>query len=279
VVADFGDPDSLAAAARGADTVFAAGTAHAAGTDAGVPHLLYVSVAAAEQPTAVSVFESKRAVEEHLRAAGPQHTVVAPVYFMDNLWNPWNPPALAAGTLPCPVPPDRMLQQVSIVDVIAFGALVEPGRFLNQRVEIAADEPSARQSANAVSRVLGRTVQAVAASLDPSPKRGIDGDAQPPRGPGGTPFIGDYIGIDSTDALVAVAFTGDGPVSQDVYTAALRPLRSNGCEEGRATRPSSHPFSSRCRSRCAARWPAPVAGSRRDRLRLRSRSRGSGSRP
>jgi hypothetical protein len=52
---------------------------------------------------------------------------------------------------------------------------------------------------------------------------GIDGDAQPPRGPGGTPFIGDYIGIDSTDAFVAVAWTGNGPVSQDVYAAALRP--------------------------------------------------------
>jgi hypothetical protein len=40
---------------------------------------------------------------------------------------------------------------------------------------------------------------------------------------GGIPFIGDYIGIDSTDALVAVAWTGNGPISQDVYAAALRP--------------------------------------------------------
>jgi hypothetical protein len=52
---------------------------------------------------------------------------------------------------------------------------------------------------------------------------GIDGDAQPPRGPGHTPFIGDYIGIDSTDALVVVSWTGNGPASQDVYAAALRP--------------------------------------------------------
>jgi hypothetical protein len=43
---------------------------------------------------------------------------------MDNLWNPWNRPALAAGTLPGPVPPDRMLQQVSIADVVAFYDLV-----------------------------------------------------------------------------------------------------------------------------------------------------------
>jgi hypothetical protein len=52
---------------------------------------------------------------------------------------------------------------------------------------------------------------------------GIDGDAQPPRGPTGTPFMGDYIGVDSTNALVAVAWTGNGPVSQDVYGATVRP--------------------------------------------------------
>jgi len=52
---------------------------------------------------------------------------------------------------------------------------------------------------------------------------GIDGDAQPPRGPGHSPFMGDYIGIDSTDTLVAVSWTGNGPVSQDVYSATLSP--------------------------------------------------------
>lgn len=52
---------------------------------------------------------------------------------------------------------------------------------------------------------------------------GIDGDAQPPRGPGGTPFWGDYIGIDSTAKLVALAWTCNGPQSQDVCAATLKP--------------------------------------------------------
>ena len=51
----------------------------------------------------------------------------------------------------------------------------------------------------------------------------IDGDAQPPRGPDGTPFMGDYLGIDSLGNLVAVSWTGIGPVSQDVYAATLKP--------------------------------------------------------
>ena len=52
---------------------------------------------------------------------------------------------------------------------------------------------------------------------------GIDGDAQPPRGPAGTPFMGDYLGIDSFAGLVAIAWTGNGPISQDVYAATLTP--------------------------------------------------------
>jgi len=52
---------------------------------------------------------------------------------------------------------------------------------------------------------------------------GIDGDSQPPRGPGGAPFMGDYIGIDSTAGLVALAWTGNGPLSQDAWAATLKP--------------------------------------------------------
>lgn len=52
---------------------------------------------------------------------------------------------------------------------------------------------------------------------------GIDGDAQPPRGAGHAPFMGDYLGIDATDKLVAIAWTGNGPLSQDVFSATLRP--------------------------------------------------------
>jgi hypothetical protein len=54
-------------------------------------------------------------------------------------------------------------------------------------------------------------------------QRGIDGDSQPARGPGGTPFMGDYIGIDSNAGLVALAWTGNGPLSQDAWAATVKP--------------------------------------------------------
>jgi hypothetical protein len=52
---------------------------------------------------------------------------------------------------------------------------------------------------------------------------GIDGDAQPPRGAGHSSFMGDYLGVDATDKLVAIAWTGNGPLSQDVFSATLKP--------------------------------------------------------
>jgi len=52
---------------------------------------------------------------------------------------------------------------------------------------------------------------------------GIDGDAQPPRGPGGSPFMGDYLGVDSVPGVVAVSWTGVGPVSQDAFAATIKP--------------------------------------------------------
>jgi uncharacterized protein YbjT (DUF2867 family) len=178
VRADFDTVESLTSAARSADVVFAAGTAHLAGPQgdirhgknianaahaAGVGHLVYVSVAGAEQPTGVPVFDSKRMVEEHIRRIGVPFTIIAPVYYMENLWNPWNRPALAAGKLPSAVPTTRRTQQICLADVVAFTTLVmeQPDRFLGARVEIAADEPTAEECARTVSQILGRTVEAV----------------------------------------------------------------------------------------------------------------------
>src|SRR5262245_46065638 len=93
---DFDDPDSLARGARGADVLVAGGTAHRSGPGgelragrnladaalaAGVRHLIYISGAGADQDSGIPVFESKLAVEAHIRSLGLPATIVAPVYF------------------------------------------------------------------------------------------------------------------------------------------------------------------------------------------------------
>lgn len=172
---DFDDAATIMHAARRADAMVAAGTAHAAGpaadvrhgraivdaaAAAGIGHLVYITVAGAEHPTGVPIIDSKHEVEGYLRSVGVPHTIVAPAYFMDNVWNPWNTAALAAGMLPTPVSRGRPLQQIPIGDVLEFTAHVletdHGGRA--ERIEIASDELSAVQAADTVSRLAGRPV-------------------------------------------------------------------------------------------------------------------------
>ena len=117
VVADFDVPETIVAATRAAGAVVAAGTAHRVGPDgerrhglaladalseARTDHLVYVSGAGADRPTGVPVFESKRAVEQRIAEVGLTATILAPVYFMENAFNPWNLPGLARGRFPLP---------------------------------------------------------------------------------------------------------------------------------------------------------------------------------
>jgi uncharacterized protein YbjT (DUF2867 family) len=171
--ADLDDPDSLSAAALGVDTIFAAGSPHQAGphgetrhginvahaaAEAGVGHLVFSSGAGADQRTGVPVLDSKHAVEQRIRDLGLPHTILAPVYFMQNAFNPWNLGALQGGTFPLALPPDRPLQQLAIEDLASIAATVveHPAGFVDQRIELAGDEISGERAAAVLSRVTGR---------------------------------------------------------------------------------------------------------------------------
>jgi uncharacterized protein YbjT (DUF2867 family) len=183
VYGDFDDPQSIRLAAAGADAVFATGTAHRAGPageerhglnlagaalDAGVGHLVYSSGDGAAPDSRLPLFRAKFAVEERIRSTPIPHTILAPVYFMENLFNPWNLAALRSGTFPSPIPVDLPLQEVAIADVAAFAVTVieRPERFVGQRVALASDELTASQAAAHLSRVSGRHVQAQQLAAD-----------------------------------------------------------------------------------------------------------------
>jgi len=173
-VADFTDRDGLAAAMRGAaaaftlTTPFASGPAAeiqqgraiiAAATAAGLPHLVFSSVAAATAGTGVPHFESKAVIERELTASGLSHTVVAPTYFYDNALGGYQ--ELLGGTLELPLPRDRPLQQLDRSDLGAFAALIlaGPAPFSGMRIELASDAPTPGQMSADLSDALARPVQ------------------------------------------------------------------------------------------------------------------------
>ena len=183
VFGDFDDPASLATAASGIDTVFATGTAHRVGPDgerrhgtnlvaavaaAGVSHLVYCSGDGAAPDSPLPLFRVKHEVEKQIRSLPMAHTILAPVYFMENLFNPWNLPALRAGVYPRPIPVDMAIQQAAIADIIGLAALAieRPDEFAGKRITIASDEVTGHQAADALSRAIGRQFEAE--QLDPA---------------------------------------------------------------------------------------------------------------
>jgi uncharacterized protein YbjT (DUF2867 family) len=175
-VGDFSDRDSLMRAARGADAVYAMSTPYEQGaeketaqgitiTDAAraarVGHFVYSSVASANRGTGIEHFDGKYTVEKHLQASGVPYTIVAPVFFMENLFQPWTLPSLRQGKLTMALPASRPLQQITVADIGAFvAAVVERSDIVfGRRFDIAGDELTGDQAAAILSKVTGREIR------------------------------------------------------------------------------------------------------------------------
>jgi uncharacterized protein YbjT (DUF2867 family) len=188
VVGRLEDPASLERAFAGADALFAVttpfeGVAAEAGKGialvdaarrAGISHLVYTSACHADQSTGIPSFESKFRVEQHLRASGVPFTIVAPVYFMENLLTDFGLSRLRQGQYVRWMPLGKGLQQIAVEDIGRFCAWLFEHRdaVLGQRIDIAGDELDGPQAAAVLSRVMGREVEARALPLDSFPADG-----------------------------------------------------------------------------------------------------------
>jgi uncharacterized protein YbjT (DUF2867 family) len=176
MVGSLDDRAALGAAMEGAAAVFALTTPFEAGVDAEVaqgraivaaaddarvPHLVFSSVAGADQHTGVPHFDSKAIIEKDLAASGLPYTITAPTYFFDNALGGEGADRIAAGILDLPLPPDRPLQQLARPDLGAFAAkvLLDPRPYLGRRIELASDAVTPAQMAEALSVAVGRPVR------------------------------------------------------------------------------------------------------------------------
>lgn len=172
----FEDPHSIDQAAQLVDAVFLMGTPFEKGVEAerqqgiaavdalqaaDVPYIVYSSVASASQHTGIPHFDSKFAVEGHLRSSGSSFAIVAPVAFMENIVSPFALPALRQGQLMLGLAPEKPLQMVALDDLGAFDTLVleNPSRFRGQRIEVASDELTGIRAAEILSRRTGRAIR------------------------------------------------------------------------------------------------------------------------
>jgi uncharacterized protein YbjT (DUF2867 family) len=176
VAGAFDDPAAVGRAARGVDAMFLMGTSFEAGPtaetrqgvaavdaakDAGVPWLVYSSVADADRGTGIPHFESKFAVEEHLRRSGLPHAVSAPTSFMENLLAPFSLPGLRQGKIASGIAPGRGVQSVALDDLGAFVThLIEhPSKFGGKRINVASDLVTGTEQARILSELTGRAFE------------------------------------------------------------------------------------------------------------------------
>ena len=175
VAGDFTDQESLVRAATGVDTIFLMTTFMEAGIDAeieqglamveaanqaNVGHLVFTSVASADKATGIPHFDSKFKVEEAITASGISYTIVAPVFFMENITSPWYLPGILDGTLAMPMPADAALQQIAVETIGQFVASIIERResVFGQRFDIAADEKTGEEVAQILSDKFARTI-------------------------------------------------------------------------------------------------------------------------
>ena len=83
-------------------------------------------------------------------------TVLAPVYFMENLY--FGKEQLATGVYATPLRPTKPLAQVALADIgnVAVRVLEEPGRFAGKRFDLGSDELTGNEVIAILSRVTGR---------------------------------------------------------------------------------------------------------------------------
>lgn len=183
VIGDLGERSSIERAARGVDAAFLVATPYEKGPDAetrfgmtgldairsaGVPYVVYSSVGDADRKTGIPHFESKARIEEHLKDLGLQYSVVAPVFFSENLFAPWLAAGLAQGVFATGILPTRKIQVISLPELAEFTTLAVEGpkAFHGKRINVASDEPMLSEMTADLSTVLNRKLLYQAIPLD-----------------------------------------------------------------------------------------------------------------
>lgn len=170
VQGDLTDRDSLDRALHGVDAAFAMATPFEAGPTAEVTQgvtmadaakaagafLVYSSVGDANRNTGIPHFDSKYAVEKHIRDIGADATIVAPVYFMDNVV--YLRDQMRNNVYPSPLSPNRAVAQICVADIaaVAVTVLENRGHYAGKRFDLGADEVSPGETVKILSNVTSR---------------------------------------------------------------------------------------------------------------------------
>jgi uncharacterized protein YbjT (DUF2867 family) len=137
--------------------------------DAGVQHFVYSSVGSAHRQTGIPHFESKWRIEEAVRSLGfPSHTIIRPVFFMENFLSPPLKSGIDQGKLTLALQPTTVLQMIAVDDIGKYGAWAfESYQKLNGReIDIAGDARTMPETASIIGQAAGREIEFVPTPIE-----------------------------------------------------------------------------------------------------------------
>jgi len=124
-------------------------------------------VGSADKRTGVPHFDNKWRIEETVRGLGfPSHVILRPVFFMENLIEPFS---LQGDTLAWALSPGTKLQMIAVDDIGWFGARAfTHGDALNRReIDLAGDVRTLPDAADILTKALGRPIVFAQAPIEP----------------------------------------------------------------------------------------------------------------
>jgi len=130
--------------------------------ESGVQHFVYSSVGSAHRNTGIPHFDNKWRVEETVRGLDfPSHTILRPVFFMENFISPWFKPGIDDGKLMIGIKSSTVLQMIAVEDIGRYGAWAfENHEELNGReVDIAGDACTMPAVARIIGSAIGRKIE------------------------------------------------------------------------------------------------------------------------
>jgi uncharacterized protein YbjT (DUF2867 family) len=138
---------------------------------ANVKHLVFSSVANADQATSIPHFDSKYEIEQYIQSIEIPYTILRPVSFMEN-WE-YSREKIIAGKIYSPYSLSTRMQQISVRDIGRFAALAfsDPDNWLGRTIDIAAEEYTMKEVVNLFSRVTGSPVEFVQIPWDDFEKK------------------------------------------------------------------------------------------------------------
>src|SRR5437660_2155907 len=126
--------------------------------EAGVEHYVYTSVGSAHRQTGVPHFDNKWRIEEAVRSLRfPSHVILRPVFFMENLVEPFS---LQGSTLAWALGPGTKLQMIAVDDIGWFGgrAFTDASALNRREIDLAGDVRTMPEAAEILTEALGRPI-------------------------------------------------------------------------------------------------------------------------